>query len=127
MSEPLSRALQAELDRRDDLILALEMLSVDLAARLLALEALTVCQAAGNVEARGRMDSYIEREAERFRGHFETIDGFIRRAQRLGGEMAAGGSAAKGAPNRKAGKTAKGVVKLPAKAKGRAAPRKKPA
>jgi hypothetical protein len=123
--EPMSipNNIQAELEKRDELILALEMLTVDQACRLLALEAVVINMAdAGNVKPAG-IKARIARETKRFQQHFEGdgLSGFIARAERIAGEIA---SSAKGGP---AAKTAK---KKPAKApvkKAAAAKAKKPA
>jgi hypothetical protein len=85
--DELSKGLREELERRDDTILALEMLVVDQASRLLALEALVL-------EAMMRTDidlvavqRRVGAAAERFRSSFERIEGFAERAQRIAGEM----------------------------------------
>lgn len=87
MSEDLPRRLREELEQRDELILALEMLVVDQASRLLAVEAiLASVPALGEV----RLDDVKDRistGAERFRARFESIGGFTERAHRLAEEL----------------------------------------
>ena len=86
---PIPRDIQAELDKRDELILALEMLTVDQACRLLALESVVVNMAeAGKVKI-DHVHERVSAESERFRQHFEGegMSGFVERAQRLAGEL----------------------------------------
>jgi len=77
--------IKGELEKRDELILALEMLMVDQASRLLALEAVVVNMAgAGNVKA-DDVKARIAQESKRFQQHFEgeSMTGFVERAQRI--------------------------------------------
>jgi hypothetical protein len=87
MTGDLPRDLRDELAKRDELILALEMLVVDQASRLLALEAVVAgLPAVGDV----RLDAAktrIAAGAERFRERFESIGGFTERAQRIAEEI----------------------------------------
>lgn len=81
--------MQAELEKRDELILALEMLMVDQACRLLALEAVVVNMAgSGNVKA-ADVKARIAQESKRFQQHFEGegLSGFVDRAQRIAKQM----------------------------------------
>jgi hypothetical protein len=84
------RGIQQELEKRDDLILALEMLTVDQACRLLALEAVMreLVPAKKKFNAK-KIDAYIESAADRFRQHFEgeSVDGFTDRAKRIAAEL----------------------------------------
>ncbi|MSO68665.1 MAG: hypothetical protein EXQ98_00060 [Alphaproteobacteria bacterium] len=85
--DELSRALRQELERRDETILALEMLVVDQASRLLALEALVLETMADGAADLPAIKRRIGVTAERFRDRFEAIEGFAERAQRIAGEM----------------------------------------
>jgi len=85
--DELSRALRAGLEKREDTILALEMLVVDQASRLLALESLVIeAMAVGSVDS-AAVKRRVSEAAERFRANFETIDGFAERTQRIASEM----------------------------------------
>jgi hypothetical protein len=87
----LSRELRDELARRDDTILALEMLCVDQACRLLALEALLLHGGVADESSRDSIMAHIAAGEERFRIHFEGsgLSGFIQRAQRMADELLA--------------------------------------
>ena len=81
--------IKGELEKRDELILALEMLMVDQVCRLLALEAVVVNMAeAGNVKA-GDVKARIAQESKRFQQHFEGegMTGFVERAQRIAKQL----------------------------------------
>ena len=85
----IPRNLQVELERRDDIILALEMLIVDQACRLLALEAVVANMAeARNVKA-SDVQARIAQESKRFQQHFEGegMSGFVERAQRIAKDL----------------------------------------
>ena len=108
----IPRNMQEELDKRDDIILALEMLMVDQACRLLALEAVVVNMAeARNVKA-ADVKARIAQESKRFHQHFEGegLSGFVERAQRIAKDLS---DAPKG--EKAAKKTAKKPAKKPAK------------
>lgn len=90
----MARAVQEEFAKRDEIILALEMLVVDQASRLLALEAVVVNMAqTGDVEMADVQDR-IGQEAERFRNYLEGegLSGFLERANRVAGELVKGGA-----------------------------------
>ena len=108
----IPKNMQAELDKRDELILALELLMVDQACRLLALEAVVVSMAgSGSVKA-ADVKARITQESKRFHQHFEGegLSGFIERAQRIAKQLSASSKAGK-APKKTAKKTAKKPVK----------------
>ena len=65
--DELSRALRAELERRDETILALEMLVVDQASRLLALESLVLETMSAERVDLPAVHRRITSAAERFR------------------------------------------------------------
>ena len=99
--------IKGELEKRDELILALEVLMVDQVCRLLALEAVVVNMAeAGNATA-GDVKARIAQEAKRFQQHFEgeSMTGFVERAQRIAKQLSS---------SAKVGGTAKVVNKKPA-------------
>ena len=122
----IPRNMQEELEKRDEIILALEMLMVDQACRLLALEAVVVNMAeAKNVKA-ADVKSRIAQESKRFHQHFEGegMSGFIERAQRIAKDMSGGPKGGKTAKKPAAKKpAAKKFAKKPAAKK----PAKKPA
>ena len=103
--------IKGELEKRDELILALEMLIVDQASRLLALEAIVVNMAgAENVKA-ADVKALIVQESKRFQQHFEgaSMTGFVERAQRISMQLSSNakvGGAAK-VVNKKSTKRAK--------------------
>ncbi len=112
--DELSRTLRQELERRDETILALEMLVVDQASRLLALEALVLETMADGAADLPAIKRRIGVAAERFRERFEAIEGFAERAQRIAGEMLkttatqkSAGAAKKAAPSKTKAKTKK--------------------
>ena len=107
--DELSRRLQMELEKRDDTILALEMLVVDQASRLLALESLVLEAMAGRDVSAAAVRQRVAEAAERFRASFERIEGFAERSQRIAAELI---GASAGAPSR-----AKAKAKTKAKAK----------
>ena len=81
--------MRAELEKRDELILALEMRLVDQACRQLALEAVGVNMAeAGKVKA-ADVKARIAQESKRIQQHFEGegVTGIVARAQRLALEL----------------------------------------
>lgn len=107
--DELSRALRQELEKRDETILALELLVVDQASRLLALESLVLEAMAGDDVDPKAVQRRVAEAALRFRANFEAIDGFAERAQRIAREMM-GGQGKKPAK-------AKPTAKTPAKKK----------
>ena len=88
----ISRALQAELQKRDDTILALEMLTVDQACRLLALESILVSLPETRNVALESVKARIRQEAKRFQDHFEGsgLTGFVDRAVRTAEALVSG-------------------------------------
>lgn len=87
MNDP--NVVQRELEKRDELILALEMLTVEQACRLLALESVVTSMTdIKNVNARD-VRIQIKERSKRFKNHFEgkSIMGFIERAHRIGDEL----------------------------------------
>lgn len=89
--DELSRALRQELEKRDETILALELLVVDQASRLLALESLVLEAMAGDDVDPKAVQRRVAEAALRFRANFEAIDGFAERAQRIAREMIGAG------------------------------------
>jgi len=83
-----SKAIQKELEKRDDLILALEMLTVDQACRLLALESVVTSMVGIKSVKPIDVRAQIKERSKRFKNHFEgkSITGFVERAQRIGEE-----------------------------------------
>lgn len=106
--DEMPRRLREELEQRDDTILALELLVVDQASRLLALEALVLEALTGRDVSAAAVQRRIAEAAERFRASFERIEGFAERSQRIAIELidASGGVAprakARAAPKAKA-------------------------
>ncbi len=84
---PISREIHTELQKRDELILALEMLAVDQASRLLAIEAIVVNLVGERSTIRHSVKEWIERESGRYRARFESVTGFTERAQRIANEL----------------------------------------
>jgi|TARA_B100000315_G_C14387406_1_gene500306 uncharacterized protein YukE len=99
MAMGISRDLQAELEKRDDLILALEMLMVDQACRLLALEAVVVNMAGTDKVKAADVKARIAQESKRFHRHFEgeSLSGFIDRSQRIAKQLSKPSKAVKAA------------------------------
>lgn len=118
--DELSRALRQELEKRDDMILALELLVVDQASRLLALESLVLEALAEDQPDLKAVEARVAGAAERFRANFEAIEGFAERTQRIAREMMAPGSP-------KSGKASKVKRATPAKPKAKAPAKKKTA
>jgi hypothetical protein len=85
----IPRNVREELDKRDELILALEMLAVDQACRLLALEAVVVNMAQAGAIKTTDVKARITQEAKRFHQHFEGegLSGFVERAHRIAAEL----------------------------------------
>ena len=83
--------MREELDKRDALILALEMLTVDQACRQLALEAVVVNMAAVTKVKAAGVKAHIARQSKRFHQHFEgeSLSGFTERAERIAKELTA--------------------------------------
>lgn len=82
--------VQRELDRRDETILALEMLTVDQACRMLALEAvLRALLPQRKKLSAEKIDAHIAAAAARFRDRFEgaSVAGFTDRAKRIAAEL----------------------------------------
>ena len=104
--DEMARRLREELEQRDDTILALEMLVVDQASRLLALESLVLEALAGRDVSAAAVRRRVAEAAERFRASFERIEGFAERSQRIATELIDAGTAprarAKAAPKAKA-------------------------
>jgi hypothetical protein len=92
--DELPRRIKEELDRRDDTLLALELLVVDQASRLLALESLVLKALAREEIDLAAVALRVREAAERFRSSFERIEGFAERAQRIAGELIEEASAA---------------------------------
>ena len=81
--------IAGELEKREELILALEILMVDQACRLLALEAVVVNMAGSSKVKAADVKARIAQESKRFEQHFEGegMTGFVERAQRIGKEL----------------------------------------
>lgn len=82
-------AIAKELEKRDELILALEMLTVDQACRLLALESVVTSMADIKTVNSKDVRAKIKENSKRFKNHFEgkSITGFIERSQRISDEL----------------------------------------
>ncbi len=86
----IPRTIQEELEKRDELILALELLVVDQACRLLATEAvLRALVPPRRKPATAEIEAHIEEAAERFRQRFEgeSVAGFTDRAKRIAADL----------------------------------------
>ena len=103
----IPRNMQEELEKRDDIILALEMLMVDQACRLLALEAVVVNMAEAQNVKPADIKARIAQESKRFQQHFEGegMSGFVERAQRIAKDLS--DCAKGGKPHKKSTKKAK--------------------
>ena len=104
----IPRNMQDELEKRDEIIMAMEMLMVDQACRLLALEAIVVnIEEVRNIDS-GAVKARIAQESKRFRQHFEGegMSGFVERAQRIAKDLVSSSK-----DGRVPKKTAKGVAK----------------
>ena len=90
---PIPRDIQQELDKRDELILALELLVVDQACRLLAVEAVlrALVPPTGKPDEE-KIEAYVAAAAMRFRQRFEgeSVAGFTERARRIAAELVNG-------------------------------------
>ena len=85
----IAQSVQKELAKRDEIILALEMLIVDQASRLLALEAvMSNLQQVQNISFRN-VNDYIEEESSRYKKYMqgEGLSGFIERANRVANDF----------------------------------------
>lgn len=88
----IARSVQEEFARRDEVILALEMLVVEQASRLLALEAVVVnMTSVGDVKP-ADVEARIGRDSARFRKFMEGdgLTGFVERANRVAAELVKG-------------------------------------
>lgn len=83
----VNRALREELEKRDERILALELLLVDQASRLLAVEAVIANTHEISHVSVDAVNRTIVSEGPRFLAHFESISGFVERAQGLAGRL----------------------------------------
>ena len=112
----ISRDMQAELEKRDALILALELLMVDQACRLLALEAVVVNMAGTDKVKAADVKARIAQESKRFHQHFEgeSLSGFVERSQRIAKQLSKPSKPVKAA-KKKPAKTAKKAVAKVAK------------
>jgi hypothetical protein len=83
--------IKEELERRGELILALEMLTVDQACRLLALEAIVASIPAAKKVKSDDVKAHIAEQSKRYRRHFEgqSLSGFTERAERMAKELSA--------------------------------------
>tara|TARA_B100000029_G_scaffold450640_1_gene474709 strand:+ start:963 stop:1283 length:321 start_codon:yes stop_codon:yes gene_type:complete len=81
----ISRSVQDELAKRDEIILALEMLVVDQASRLLAFEAILCNSGKINHVSEEDLVRYIDKESGRFKNYLEGegLVGFKDRANRV--------------------------------------------
>ena len=85
----IAQSVQKELAKRDEIILALEMLVVDQASRLLALEAvMSNLQQVQNISFRN-VNDYIEEESSRYKKYMqgEGLSDFIERANRVANDF----------------------------------------
>jgi hypothetical protein len=83
----LPQELKKQLEQRDERILALELLLVDQASRLLAIEAILANMAEVADLPAAAIDQTINSEGKRFLTHFESVTGFVQRAQALAGRL----------------------------------------
>jgi hypothetical protein len=120
--------MQQELEKRDELILALEMLTVDQASRLLALEALVVNMAAAKKVKAADIKSHITKQSKRFHQHFEgdSLKGFTERAERIAKQLGAPAKTKKAASKKTASKATKAKKAPVKKASAKRASVKKP-
>ncbi len=79
--------LQKQLEQRDERILALELLLVDQASRLLAVEAILTNMPDVAGISRAAVDERIAGEGKRFLTHFESIMGFVERARAIARQL----------------------------------------
>ena len=121
------QSIKEELERRGELILALEMLTVDQACRLLALEAIVASIPAAKKVKSADVKAYIAEQSKRYRRHFEgqSLGGFTERAERMAKELSApaktppkSDKASKKAANKATKKTPSKTAKKPKAAKG---------
>ena len=123
------QSIKEELEKRGELILALEMLTVDQACRLLALEAVLASIPAANRVKAADVKAYIDEQSKRYRKHFEgqSLSGFSARAERIAAELTASPKApSKTAPKTKS-KPKKAAAKKSAKKPAKRAKPAKPA
>ena len=120
--------MQQELEKRDELILALEMLTVDQASRLLALEALVVNMAAAKKVKAADIKAHITKQSKRFHQHFEgdSLKGFTERAERIAKQLGAPAKTKKAASKKTASKATKAKKAPVKKASAKRASVKKP-
>tara|TARA_B100001142_G_C13924301_1_gene496682 strand:+ start:239 stop:526 length:288 start_codon:yes stop_codon:yes gene_type:complete len=78
----IARAVQEELAKRDEIILALEMLVVDQASRLLALESIVVNMESASEVSIDNVKERISGESSRFKAYLQGdgLSGFLQRA-----------------------------------------------
>ena len=121
------QSIKEELERRGELILALEMLTVDQACRLLALEAIVASIPAAKKVKSADVKAHIAEQSKRYRRHFEgqSLGGFTERAERMAKELSApaktppkSDKASKKAPKKATKKTPSKTAKKPKAAKG---------
>ena len=121
------QSIKEELERRGELILALEMLTVDQACRLLALEAIVASIPAAKKVKSADVKAHIAEQSKRYRRHFEgqSLGGFTERAERMAKELSAPAKtppkldkASKKAANKATKKTPSKTAKKPKAAKG---------
>ncbi|MBT3171849.1 MAG: hypothetical protein HOM52_06215 [Rhodospirillaceae bacterium] len=107
------QSVKEELEKRGELILALEMLTVDQACRLLALEAVVANIPAAKKAKTTDVKAYIAAQSKRYRKHFEgqSLSGFTERAERIAGELIAPAKATTKAAAKKPAKAKKAAVK----------------
>lgn len=83
------RTPRKELEERDERILALELLLVDQASRLLAVEAILANMPHVAEISTAAVAERIEGEGKRFLTHFESVTGFVERARIIAGQLLA--------------------------------------
>ena len=83
----LPQDLKKQLEQRDERILALELLLVDQASRLLAVEAILANMAEVADLPAAAIDERIGSEGQRFLTHFESVTGFVQRARALAARL----------------------------------------
>jgi hypothetical protein len=81
------RSLREQLEQRDERILALELLLVDQASRLLAVEAILANMPELADISAAAVNDRIDSEGKRFLTHFESVAGFIERARSLASQL----------------------------------------
>jgi hypothetical protein len=83
----LPLTLTKQLEQRDERILALELLLVDQASRLLAVEAILANMTEVAHVSPTSVHERVSSEGKRFLNHFDSITGFVERARTVAGQL----------------------------------------